>query len=82
MNIPLLLKGVGELHEMFSSGILHVDFQGHIETTKPKQSKDVNPNIEGWTDAFLIFYSIYSVRYPEKVQELFKYMSVIRYAAS
>ena len=81
VNIALLLKGAGELHEMFSSGILHVDFQGHIET-KPKQSKDVIPNIERWTDAFLIFSSIYSVRYPEKVQELFKYMSVIRYAAS
>ena len=60
---------------------MHVSPEGYTEA-KPKQSKETVPNIECWTDAFLIFASIYTVRYPDKVQELFRYMSVIRDASS
>lgn len=80
-NIALLLKGSAELNAMFSGGILHVSPEGHIEA-KPQQSKDVIPNIERWTHAFLIFASIYSIRYPDKVQKLFRYMSILQHAAS
>ena len=80
-NIALLLKGTAELNEIFSGGLLHVSPEGKIEA-RPKQSKEVIPNIERWTDAFLIFASIYSIRYPDKVQEMFKYMSIVRDAAS
>ena len=60
---------------------MHVSPEGHIEA-KPKQSKETVPNIERWTDAILIFASIYTVCYPDKVQELFKYMPVIRDSSS
>lgn len=81
INLALLLKGTAELNDIFSGGLLHVSPDGQIEA-KPKQSKETVPNIERWTDAFLIFASIYTVRYPDKVQELFKYMSIIRDASS
>lgn len=80
-NIALLLKGTAELNEMFSGGVLHISSEGKVEA-KPRQSKEVVPNIERWTDAFLIFASIYVIRYPTKVQEILKYMSIIRDAAS
>lgn len=54
---------------------------GKIEA-KPRQSKEKVASIEQWTDAFLIFCSIYVVRYSDKVQELYKYMSVIRDSAN
>ena len=80
-NIALLLKGTAELNEMFSGGLLYISPEGKVEA-KPRQSKEIIPNIERWSDAFLIFISIYVVRYPGKVQEILKYMSVIRDAAS
>ena len=80
-NIALLLKGTAELNEMFSGGVLHISSEGKVEA-KPRQSKEVVPNIERWTDAFLIFASIYVTRYPDKMQEILKYMSIIRDAAS
>ena len=75
-NIALLLKGTAELNAIFSGGLPHVFPEGKIEA-KPKQSKEVIPNIESWTDAFLIFASIYSIWYPDKVQEMFQYMSIV-----
>lgn len=38
-------------------------------------------SIESWTDAFIIYASIYSAAHPERHQELLKYMSTIRTAA-
>ena len=59
-SIDLLLKGIAELNAVFSGGLLHVYPEGKIEA-KPKQSKEIIPNTERWTDAFLIFASIYSI---------------------
>lgn len=81
INLALLLKGNAELSDIFSGGLLHVSDDGKIQA-KPRQSKETVASIEQWTDAFLIFCSIYVVRYPDKVQELYKYMSVIRDSAN
>lgn len=48
---------------------------------KPKQTKEKVSSIEQWSDAFMIFMSIYLIRYPDKSQELLKYMATIRDAA-
>ena len=81
INLALLLNGRAALNDIFSGGLLHVSPDGQIEA-KPRQSKETVPNIECWTDAFLIFASIYTVRYPDKVQELFTYVSIIQDASS
>ena len=58
----------------------------HVSDSKvealPKQTKERVNSIEQWTDAFLIFMSIYLARYPGKTQELLKYISVIQAAAA
>ena len=80
INIALLLKGNAELAEIFSGGLLHV-IDGKIEA-RPKQTKEKVNSIEQWTEAFLIFMSIYLSRYPDKTQELLKYITAIRDAAA
>ncbi|XP_033749321.1 uncharacterized protein LOC117334012 [Pecten maximus] len=45
------------------------------------QAKSKVNNIEEWTNAFLIYTSIYLVKWPERAQELIKYMSTVRFAA-
>ena len=37
--------------------------------------------IEQWTDAFMIFMSIYTLNHSDETQHLLKYMSVIRLGA-
>ena len=54
---------------------------GLVET-RSKISRDKVTSIDKWTDAFLIFTSIYIKRYPSKCQELLQYISIIRKAAS
>ena len=81
ININLLLKGAVELQELCEGGTIHLNKQGILES-RPRISKDQVPNIERWTDAFLIFTSIYLKRYPDVSQELLQYMSIIREAAS
>lgn len=81
INIALLLKGNAELADIFSGGLLHVSADGKVEA-KPRQTKEKVANIEQWTEAFLIFTSVYLVRFPDKAQELLKYIAVIRDAAS
>ena len=82
INISLLLKGSVELQDIFDSGIVRVSGRGYLETRSLASSKDVVPNIEKWTDAFLIFTSVYLKRYPNKAQELLQYINLIREAAS
>ena len=82
INLALLLKNSVELQDFFSSGVLHLTGGGHLETRPESTAKDKVSNIEKWTDAFLIFSSIYLKRYPNKSQELLQYMSIIREAAS
>ena len=62
---------------------LHSEHKGTSLETRPESTaKDKVSNIEKWTDAFLIFSSIYLKGYPNKLQELLQYMSIIREAAS
>ena len=80
ININLLLKGSVELHDLCSGGTLKVSDSGILEK-QPKFSKEKVPNLDKWTDAFVIFMSIYLKKRPQKTQELLQYMSVIRDAA-
>ena len=81
INIALLLKGNVELQDLCSGGILHITDKGQLES-RPRITKDKVPTIDKWTDAFLIFSSIYLKKYPNKTQELLQYMSIIREAAN
>ena len=81
ININLLLKGNVELHEFCSGGVLHMTEKGQVES-RPKVVKDKVASIEKWTDAFLIFASIYLKKFPGKLQEILQYMNIIREAAS
>ena len=82
INIAALLKGGIELDAMYdSAGVLRVNEMGGLEA-KAKPCTDVMPSIEKWTDAFIIFMSVYILKYPTRTQELLKYMSVIREAAA
>lgn len=86
ININILLKGAVELQNLCLVGLVHVTNKGLLESrpleSRPDLAKDKVPNIEKWTDAFLIFTSIYLKKYPEKAQELLQYMNIIREAAS
>lgn len=53
---------------------------GELQTSE-KNSKKIN-NIEQWTDAFIIFCSIYLEAHPAKTLEILKYMNDVRLAAS
>lgn len=86
ININILLKGAMELQGLCSGGVVHVTNKGFLESrtfdSRPELTKDKVPNIEKWTDAFLIFTSIYLKKHPSKAQELLQYMNIIREAAS
>ena len=45
-----------------------------------KQTKVIQ-SVEEWSDAFLVFSSIYLAAHPQRVQEILKYFSIIRKAA-
>lgn len=81
INLALLLKGSIELSEICSGGTLHINEKGCIES-RPKILRQTIHNIEEWTDAFIIFSSVYLQKFPEKITEILKYMSVIREAAT
>lgn len=48
---------------------------------QPKQQQQKIVDIGSWTDAFLIFISIYCSAHPAKFQDLLKYMNTIRLGA-
>lgn len=81
VNVALLLKGGMELSEFCSGGSLKLSADGSIEM-KSKICKDKVPSIEKWTDAFLVYASIYMSAHPNKSIELFHYMYLIREAAA
>ena len=81
MNLAVLLKGGVELAELYGSTLLSINEKGQLET-KPKSVTDKISSVDKWTDAFLIFSSIYLLEYLQKTQELLKYISVISEAAS
>ena len=82
VNISLLLKGSVELQDLFSSGVVHLTGKGHLEARPLVNTKDKVSSIEKWTDAFLIFASIYLKRFPNKTQQILQYINIIREAAS
>ena len=80
INLAVLLKGSVELSEMNAGAMLGVDENGNI-VTKPKVSTERVQSIEKWSDAFLIYSSIYLSAHPDQTQDLLHYMFVIREAA-
>lgn len=81
INLALLLKGGMELKDFCSGGSLKLNADGAIEM-KSKVCKEKIPTIEKWTDAFLIYSSVYLTAYPDKAAQLLHYMFVIREAAA
>lgn len=64
-----------ECKEAQQDTLLGVDEQGNI-ITKPSKEKIVS--IEQWTDAFLVYSSIYLSAHPGQTQDMLQYMFVIR----
>lgn len=60
-------------------GTLSLSPSGVVTCMPPKQNHI--SSIEQWTDAFIVFISIFCIRHPVKVPELLKYMSIVRDAA-
>ena len=73
-----LAKLLGNSNEPQKQTIVMVN--GELQTTD-KASKKIN-NIQQWTDAFIIYASIYLQAHPTKSLDLLKYMSDIRLAAA
>ena len=80
VNLSLLLKGNIELNDFCSGGLIHLNESGILET-RPKSVKQAVSTISEWTDAFIIFCSIYWLKYPNAAQDMLKYMSIVREAA-
>ena len=80
VNLALLLKGSGELDEFCTGGSFCLTNEGTIES-RPREFKNKVPNIEKWTDAFIIYMSVYIVAHKEDAPDMLKYMFNIREAA-
>lgn len=78
IDLSVLLKGSVELCEMYS-GATSSNGQGQTESRK-KYNSEIK-NIDLWTDAFLIYTSIYLDEHPKAKSELLHYTSIIRSAA-
>lgn len=81
VNLALLLKGAVELGDYVSGSELRLSSIGVIEA-RPRECKDKVNHIERWTDAFLIFASVYLASHPNKTYELLHYMWTIRECAA
>lgn len=81
VNFALLLKGAVELADFCSGASLRLTQDGRLETG-PKECKDKITSIEKWTDAFIIFMSIYITCHQERTHELLRYMWNIRECAA
>ena len=62
-----------------NSSLLMLDSQGQI-ISKPKSPNKIT-SIERWSDAFLIFVSIFILAHPDKTLQLLKYMHDVRLGA-
>lgn len=81
INLALLLKGDMELKAFCSRGALKLNSEGRIEM-KSKVCKEKIQSIEKWTDAFLIYASVFLTAHQDKANELLHYMFLIRQAAA
>ena len=80
VNLALMLKGAIELTEYCSGTVFKLSSDGHMETSQ-KECKDKINDIEKWTNAFLIYSSVYLSTHADKVYELLHYMYNIREVA-
>lgn len=60
VNLAMLLKGPVEMSDFTPGGSITMSKDGTLQA-KPRECKDKVPNIEKWTDAFIIFLSVYKV---------------------
>ena len=58
-----------------------MDQSGQLQVTDTRKKTQIN-TILAWTDAFLVFASVFLAAHPARSQELLKYMHVIRMAAA
>ena len=65
INLALLLKGGIELNEFCSGGSFKLSSDGGLEM-KAIVCKEKIPSVQKWTDAFLIYASIYLTKQPNK----------------
>ena len=79
INLALLLKGALELNDICAPRSLCLNASGQLET-KAKECKDKVNSIESWTDAFLIYMSIYVSKFKDKACEMLRYMALVREA--
>jgi hypothetical protein len=82
-DLALLLKSSRQLQEYSEEGqIGELQFRnGRLCVTKPRGS-NFKMSIEQWTSAFIVFISIYLERFPNRSQELLKYLRDVRLAAT
>lgn len=80
INLALLLKGAVDLAEFCSGSFLKISADGRIESSQ-RECKDKINSIEKWTDAFIVFSSIYLMYHPGKTHEMLHYMYNIRECA-
>lgn len=69
VNLALLVKGTSELEEFCSGSSLCVSSKGTIET-RPRECHVRVPYIDNWTDAFIIYTSIYITAYQEEAPSM------------
>lgn len=80
INLALLLKGAVDLAEFCSGSFLKLSADGRIESSQ-RECKDKINSIERWTDAFIVYTSIYLTAHPGKMHEMLHYMNNIRECA-
>lgn len=81
INLSLMLKGSVELSEYCFGGPIYTDkFTGQL-ITKPQKNNEKITNVDQYTDAFLIYMSIYLQQYPSHASQMLKYLKTIRSAA-
>ncbi|XP_052818050.1 uncharacterized protein LOC128244073 [Mya arenaria] len=80
VNLALLLKGSLELTDFCSGTTLQLTAEGQL-LSRPRECRDKIGTIEKWTDAFIIYMSIYIQANPSKASELLQYMWTIRECA-
>ena len=80
INLSVLLKGNAEIENLTQGGLIRLNDQGLLETYSKPFNEKLN-TISRWTDAFLIFSSIYLLKFPQSGGELMQYMTTVREAS-
>ncbi|XP_048259891.1 uncharacterized protein LOC124131726 [Haliotis rufescens] len=81
VELGILTKGLRqETYDNKPVGLMGLNAQGGIEVIRRNYPR-IN-TIKEWTDAFLIFVSIYLEKFGDKTQHMLKYMNIVRMAAT